>query len=162
MELTNITCSDVKFFTLSGMKLKGKVVDVYDGDTVHVIINFYNKLQKFKCRIMGIDTPEMKQPINGENREMKKRCAKIARNTLVSLVTNCDVDVNYLYNKSGIKNLLNTNTLIVDIEFYEFDKYGRCLIDINKVSEKMVTMGMANSYDGGTKKIDFDSYHATK
>jgi hypothetical protein len=58
--------------------------------------------------------------------------------------------------------LLKTNTLVVDINFYEFDKYGRCLIDINKASEQMITLGMANAYDGGTKKVEFDSYHATK
>lgn len=165
MDLSTLTDRDVEFFSLNGLKTNGKVVNVYDGDTIHVVIPLHNTLYKFKARINGIDTPEMKPQKNCENRDNIITCAIVARNTVVSLVTNCDIDINIPYTKKELNNILKKNTMIVDMEFFEFDKYGRCLVDIKcgknaKLSETMIMRGLANSYCGGTKKVDFAAYAA--
>lgn len=45
----------------------GKVIKVYDGDTITIVTQLYNgdvtpktELSKFNVRILGIDTPELK------------------------------------------------------------------------------------------------------
>ena len=155
--MEKLTEDDVEFFSIAGRKT-GKVVDVYDGDTIHVITFLEGKYVKLKARIIGIDTPEIKLPKNCENREEKKNKAKLARNYLVSQITNCGIDINLPYTSKEMKELLRTNTLLVEIDFFEFDKYGRILIDIENVSKKMIKGGYANSYDGGTKNTEFELY----
>lgn len=149
---------DVDFFTLNGIELPAKVVDVYDGDTLTLVVNFRGKLEKFKCRIMGIDTPEIKLPKTETNREHKKLVAKKARNALISMVTNCSIDIDTPYTKNQIREMLRDNTMLPTVTFYDFDKYGRCLIDIGDTSKKMIKLGHANAYDGGTKQSTFNSY----
>ena len=39
---------------------KARVVSVYDGDTITIIMRFRWKSFQFKCRLMGIDTPELR------------------------------------------------------------------------------------------------------
>ena len=51
---------DVKKFSLEGHEYVAKVVDVYDADTVSIIIDFNCRPARFSCRLVGIDTPEMK------------------------------------------------------------------------------------------------------
>ena len=50
----------VEAFTLEGVKIPGKVVKVYDGDTVHIVFPVFGKMYKWNCRISRIDTPELR------------------------------------------------------------------------------------------------------
>ena len=50
-------------FTLNERLVKGKCVDVYDGDTVKLVLNIpfdEDKLYKWNCRINRVDTPELR------------------------------------------------------------------------------------------------------
>lgn len=125
-QLDNIDCSNIRVFSLDGMTFDAKVVDVYDGDTATLVFKFYD-YYKWKCRLDGIDTPELK---TGNNKEDAVK----ARNYLRSIILN----------------------KIVKISCGTFDKYGRLLvrivhddIDINNL---MITHGYAKSYSGGTKE----------
>lgn len=119
-------------FSLKGHKSKAKVVYVYDGDTVHLIIEVFGTLYKWKCRIAHIDTPELK------TKDMHEKQMGIdARDKLKVLIEN----------------------KIVDVECFEFDKYGRLLVEICiqekgkciKIHEWLLANHLAQPYEGKTK-----------
>lgn len=60
-ELLDLKSADhqVKEFSMNGKNMWGKVVYVYDGDTVHIVFKIDNELVKFNCRLSGIDSPEI-------------------------------------------------------------------------------------------------------
>lgn len=123
-------------------KLKGnfrcKVVDVYDGDTVTIVL--YNKLgyEKHKLRMYGYDSPEMKPRLNSPNREEEIKKAKDAKQYLSNLVLN----------------------KIVKFESMGYDKYGRLLGKLyllnlcseQELNQLMIDLGHGYPYFGGTKK----------
>lgn len=129
MELKNlkdIKNSELKHFSLYGLKTKGKVVHVYDGDTCSIIFEYKNELVKFRCRLNGINTPELNSSDIGEHER-----AIICRNKLITLVTNVDNTLlTKNMSKKDIKILLDTNTKLIDIECFKFDKYGRLLVNL--------------------------------
>ena len=156
-ELKNIKSSDIPEFSLNGVKTSGKIVEIYDGDTCKIVLLNNNILQKFNCRINGIDTPEMKPPLNKHNREVEIKNAYRCRNRLIQLSTNTSTSANI---DSDVKKVsLDTNTKLVHVECLEFDKYGRLLVNIyEKDSPKslsyndiLVNEGFAKKYNGGTK-----------
>ena len=50
--------TDVPWLTLDGITCQCKVVDVYDADTVTIVLPLTEKLYKVKCRLLGIDSAE--------------------------------------------------------------------------------------------------------
>jgi endonuclease YncB( thermonuclease family) len=153
-DLKNIKSSDISQFSLNGMKTRGKVVEIYDGDTCKIVLLNNNVLQKFNCRMNGIDTPEIKPLLSNPNREIEIKNAYKARNRLIQLCTNANIDFKNFDTK---KVSLDTNTKLVYIKCLEFDKYGRLLVNIydneNSISynEILINEGFAKKYDGGTK-----------
>ena len=127
-------------FSLNGRRFTCKVVYVYDGDTVHVVFPFNGQYNKWKCRIIGVDTPELRT----QNKQEKKFGYKV-KNALASHIEN----------------------KLVTIQCFDFDKYGRLLIDIDlipsmvidghseikTISEWLIHNKYAYRYDGGTKKV---------
>ena len=116
-------------FGLKGKTKWAKVVNVYDGDTIHVVFYLGFKLYRWKCRLLGIDTPEIKT-----KSEIEHSAAIKAKEKLSDLILN----------------------KIITIECNNFDKYGRLLITVYKsrvnINKFMVRQGYAYEYDGGTKK----------
>jgi micrococcal nuclease len=126
-------------FSLNGQRFTCKVVYVYDGDTIHVVFPFNGQYNKWKCRIIGVDTPELRT-----HNEEEKKFGYTVKHALS----------NHIENK------------IVVIQCFDFDKYGRLLVDIDilpsmvieghsditTVSEWLIHNKYANRYDGGTKK----------
>ena len=117
----------------SGVVIETKVSSVYDGDTVTLIVPFEHKFFKTKCRLMGIDTPELR------TRDPKEKAAGMAaRDYLRSLIAEKHVWV----------------------ECGGYDKYGRLLgtlylnasLEKPSVNERMLQEGHAKSYFGGTKQ----------
>lgn len=109
----------------------GKVVKVYDGDTITIASKMPYRgspIYRFHVRIAGINTPEMKG-----NGEAEKIFAIKSRNALYSLI----------YGKMVI--LSNTS----------IEKYGRILADVwigtINVGEWLLENGYAVKYNGGTK-----------
>lgn len=114
-----------------------KVIDVYDGDTITVAMCIHPSdcvtelVYKFKVRMYGYNTEELRQPKNEPDREEKKEWA--------------------IYQRDWVKgHLLNK---IVYMECLGNDKYGRLLGKIFFDKEKtkclndmIVSQGVAPRY----------------
>ena len=134
--------ADINYFSLDGYETKAKVVKVYDGDTVHVVFQMFDKYYKWNCRILHVDTPELRT----KDPEEKKRGYE-CRDKLAALILDKIV-------------LLNCS---------KFDKYGRLLVEITipetgvKIHEYLISEGLANKYEGKTKeKWDFSNEEEEK
>ncbi len=107
---------------------EGKVVKVYDGDTVTVATRLYGTLYRFSVRLNGIDSPE----IRGKSAE-EKAAATVSKDALSTLLLNKMV------------TLKNVTT----------EKYGRILADVFlgelDVGKWMIERGLAVEYHGGKK-----------
>lgn len=116
---------------------KGKVVKVYDGDSITVASKIFDskKIYRFSVRLKGIDAPE----IRGKTQE-EKNAAIISRNALREKVMG----------------------EIVLLEDVKKEKYGRLLANIycnnTNVNEWMLINNFAIPYDGGKKK-DFEDFY---
>jgi endonuclease YncB( thermonuclease family) len=109
----------------------GKVIKVYDGDTITIAskLPFPNSpIYKFPVRLLGIDCPEIKGSTENE-----KNLAKTARDALSTKI----------------------NGKMVTLKNVSTEKYGRLLADVYIDGENMNNWMLANNhavkYDGGTK-----------
>lgn len=114
----------------------GKVIKVYDGDTITIVTNleYDQKIPyKFSIRLRGIDCPEIRTKDTNE-----KQIALLAKK--------------YVYNLCFDK--------IVYIKNIDYDKYGRILADVYindiNIADKLLIMKYAIKYDGKSKPINFD------
>lgn len=154
LEDTNKT---IPFFTWGGRRYRCKVVHVYDGDTVHVVIEFGGGFVKLNVRLTGIDTPEMRPPRSQEDRDVEKRAAIQTRNRVASLVTGQEVDPDL----HSIDDVMDNSRQLVWLDAGEDDKYGRVLgrlvLDDGRcVNDVLIEEGYAAPYDGGTKRAFSD------
>ena len=144
-ELKTNSFNDLKLFTFEGTITKGKVVEVYDGDTCTICI-FHNGFpMKLKFRMHGYDSPEMKPRKDIENRTLHIQAATVARDKLKEKVLN----------------------KILWVSFVEEEKFGRTMGSLYEVSnknkfqgtEKCINKWMIDSKLGknylGTKKSEF-------
>ena len=111
---------------------EGKVVKVYDGDTITIATKLpydNSPYYRFSVRLKGIDCPEIKT-----SNLYEKECALIARDFLIEL-------------------LMDKMVLLKDVEL---EKYGRILADVyideQNVSELLCEKKLAVKYEGGTKQ----------
>ena len=95
--------SDTEELSFENQVITGKVVSVYDGDTVKCVFPLNNKFYKWNCRINGIDTPEIRT-----RSKLEKEMGFKARDFLREKI---------------LKKM-------VEIHCGEFDKYGRPLCEI--------------------------------
>ena len=129
---------NVENFSFEGQTIECKVVNVYDGDTIKVVfplkvkvknISFTGKMYKWNCRLIGIDTPELRTRCSVE-----KEYGKLVRDKLREKILN----------------------KVVTIKCADFDKYGRLLVDVNigdlNIKDWLIKSNYAFAYDGGTKK----------
>jgi endonuclease YncB( thermonuclease family) len=133
------------FHSLSGISESCIVLDCYDGDTCIVALA-HNKITRlYKCRLAGIDTPEMKGA--------DKKNAMAARDFLIELITGVAISANATRREA--QQHLYRHRKLVKIECGEWDKYGRLLVKLYAsakcINEALVQVGMAKKYDGGTK-----------
>jgi len=119
---------------------RGRVVKVYDGDTITIIgrVMYNPRLFTFQIRLNDIDCPELrsKDPV-------EKEMATIAKNFLSDII----------YEK------------MVVLKVTGLDKYGRLLAHVYhdgvQLNDLMLTNRLAVKYDGGTKQspADWKKYH---
>lgn len=138
--------------SINGLKCYGRLIDVYDGDTVKVILPTFNSYYKFTIRLNGIDTCEIKS----KDKILQDNGIK-ARDRVLELLTN-----NKKNTKKDIKNLLESEVFLVWVECFNNDKYGRILANIYKdenekksISEILLEEKLAYSYEG-KKKLSND------
>lgn len=131
---------ETPLLSLNGKHYHAKVVYIYDGDTMHVVFKEFGQLFRWNCRIMNVDTPEIRTK-NFKEKEL----GYTVRNRLREMFQD----------------------KIVVIETYDFDKYGRLLIDVLfhenddttspliKLSDWLIQNNFAYKYGGGTKSNQF-------
>ncbi len=150
---------DIPEYSLKNLFIEGKVVNVYDGDTVHVVFSLNGNLVKYNCRLVGIDSPEIcpKNVPDKVKRDQEISAAVKSRNYLITQVTGTEPPNDLT--KKAIKDLCGKSRKLVWVKCYDFDKYGRLLVEIflNKtdsisLNKQMVIKNFAVEYDGGTKK----------
>ena len=139
--------------------VKAKIVEVYDGDTCKIVIPLQNTLYKFTCRLIGIDSPEIKPRKDKANRDNEIILAKMARRELLKLIM-CDNPLfdNIDIKKEDINSELEKNRKLVIVKCKEFDKYGRLLIEIYSIDKPeqsfnsiLLNKNLCVQYDGGKK-----------
>lgn len=138
MVLESLGYKDVPTFSFDGLHAPCKVIKCYDGDTVTLIFKYKGEYIKSSCRLLGIDTPEMK----GNQKDK----AIIARDYIKSRVLN----------------------KVIPVDFGKNDKYGRPIVTLycsdyekqhasrsfhNSINQEMIDKGYAVSYDGGKKTL---------
>jgi len=161
---------ETKEFSLLGQTLTAKVVSVYDGDTIYCVVKcpeMGNVLTRINCRLLHIDSPEI-CPKNCTDNTIKMKEVESAiksRNYLIERVTDQKTTDNM--SKKDIKELCSKSRKLVTIKCFDFDKYGRLLIEIydkscdtsyhkHSINMEMIEKKYAVEYDGGTKKV-FDT-----
>ena len=158
-------------FNLQNKIVTAKCLDLYDGDTGTFAINIHDTIYKFKMRLSGIDTPEMRPPKSQSDREIEKKAAKYVRNRLLQLLLQAEeeVDLKKDYSKNEIRDKLARNGRMVFLRCGKTGKFGRCLIKIflreddladksKSLNKLLIREHLAYKYHGGTKNNDFKTY----
>lgn len=133
MEIINWDKYDdnVNELSFKGNTLKAKVVSVYDGDTIKVVFPLNNTMYKWNCRLLNVDTPELRT-----KNILEKKHGYLVRDKLREKILN----------------------KVLNIHCDDFDKYGRLLItltldeDNETVNNWLISNNYAFEYNGGTKK----------
>ena len=142
---------NTELFSLNGIKTYARLVDVHDGDTAKVVFKIFDKYYKFIIRISGIDTAELRS----KNDFLKQKSLE-ARNRVINFLSNDTIKIYNDTSSKDIQNLLNQNLIIVYINCFEFDKYGRLLVDLQNInfesiSSVLINEKLAYKYEGDTK-----------
>lgn len=127
--LQNLNPSNIQRFSFEGLERQCRIIKCYDGDTITIIFRFNKQYYKLSCRIVGIDTPELRT-----SNEKEKKAGYEAKEFLEKLILD--------------KILL--------VKFGKYGKYGRPLIKVflpNKqsISDIMISNKYAKPYFGGKK-----------
>lgn len=153
----NYDNNNTPLFGLNGWCGYARVVDVYDGDTVILIIKHFYTVYKVQARLQGIDTPEIKS----KNQIIKLKALE-ARNALINFVTGgkIQLDIKGIYTRPQIQSMFTQEVYLVWVCIGEADKYGRVLTDLyleecsdqqKCASNFLIQKGYAYAYDGGRK-----------
>ena len=115
---------------VNGTTVTARVVSVYDGDTIKVVFPLNDIFYKWNCRLIGVDTPEIR-----------------TRNTL-------EKEHGYLV-RDKLRDKINDQ--IVQLKCEDLDKYGRLLVTVIvggvcNINEWLIQNDYAFAYDGGTKR----------
>jgi endonuclease YncB( thermonuclease family) len=133
-ELVRIDPKTVPKVPFHNQIIYAKIEEVYDGDTIKIIVLFGIMPVRFSLRILGIDTPEIKQGI-GRLPEEQQAAVKV---------------------RDYVKSLFPSNLAKICIR--DWDKYGgRVLGDVyvetgESVSDILIHGGWARPYQGEKKK----------
>lgn len=148
-------------WTLEGKEMWARVVDVYDADTLTLILPLDLGYYKFSCRVYGIDTAEIKSKL-----EETKAIANKAKNRMLELCGVKNIQLDKIYSRKETQAMLNSKVYVVYVKCKEWDKYGRLLIDVfnnvyNDVYTNHVNLAdilirekLAYAYFGGTKQTE--------
>ena len=121
----------------------GKVIKVYDGDTITMGVYENKKYLKYSIRLAGIDAPELRTP-----HEIEKKAGYFVRDRLREKIMD----------------------RFLEIEVHGLDKYGRVLGDLYLPSSSWGCCGSSRisikdwllhhkyviPYEGGTKEAEMD------
>lgn len=134
VDIYEIDAEKVEKVPCKDKPIKFKIVKVYDGDTVHVVILLGQEPLRLSIRISGIDTPELKS-----KNEKEKLAAQKCKSELES----------YIYSED------------CRLVIRAWDKYGNRVIgdfyireNGEKISDIMIKRGFGRIYNG-KKKVEW-------
>ena len=141
--------------TLYNIKTIGRIVNIYDGDTLDIVILLNDIPQRFKVRLYGIDTPELHPLKSIFNKNEIISNALNSRNYLLHMITDIDYSENLEYTKDYIISTLKDCKNLINIEFMGKEKYGRILAKLYKgdicINDELIRCKLAKPYFGGNK-----------
>ena len=129
-------------FSFEGRKCQGKVVSVYDGDSVKIVFPLTdkepNELYKWNCRLINVDTPEIRTK-NLREKEFGIQVRDFLREKILNRV--------------------------ITVRCEKFDKYGRLLVELLiegdkgevSINDWLIENGYAKQYNGGTREKWFEN-----
>lgn len=140
--LNNATKDNIPWLSFEGQELEAKILDVYDGDTITIAIPFNNNVYKRKCRLLNLDTAEIRTKNDKEKSVGLEAKEFVSQHALGKRVfVKCGKD----------------------------DKYGRLLVQVflseedeKDLSTMVIEAGLGYSYDGTTKKKFEDWYFSNE
>jgi micrococcal nuclease len=128
-------------------RYKARVKDIYDGDTVTVVVSLDGKtLESLVIRVYGMDCPELKGATKKAGQEAKEEVLRfIKAEGVIGLPL-----------RGKTRDWFNKNPVFITLEFVPIkEKFGRYLtrvfIDGKNMAEHLIGKGLAKAYDGGTK-----------
>lgn len=153
---------DTPYMTLNGLVTKARVVSVYDGDTLTLVIPFNGSVYKFNCRMMGIDTCEIKSKL-----QKNKDNAVRARNRVLQLIGVPIHDLDMTLTRAKIQSLLAEKVYTCWVKCYENEKFGRTLVDVRAnedplsptLAQILIDEKLAYEYKGETKLTEEQQTH---
>jgi len=115
---------DYPRYTLKDKSYIGKVCEIYDGDTVDVILYLPEdaSFKKFRIKMFGYDSPERHPRSHLPNREHIRGKALESMEALWRYATNTDL---FTY----------THETLVRVECGEWDKFGRIVAKIYRIRD---------------------------
>lgn len=134
-------------FTFSGQQHRARVIDVYDGDTLSVVMPVGPTFYKFHVRLNGIDTSELKSKGAVKDKALRARSLVLQ---LLGVPERC-------YERKASQQYFDTNVVVVTVECFDFEKYGRILANVypmgsdEHLSTALLRMRLAVPYAGGSK-----------
>jgi len=131
-ELEQNSFDDLKVFSFDGIITKCKIVDVYDGDTITIVLFLNDRPIKLKFRMLGYDSPEIKPSKTLANRELHKDAAVFVRDKLKERILN----------------------KVLWVSFVEEEKYGRAMGKLYEVSNTSPNAFSGNEICINTWMID--------
>lgn len=151
-------------WSLQGRTIWGRIVDMYDADTLTLILPLQSGYFKFSGRVYGIDTSEMKSKLS-EN----KLNAHKARNRMLQLCNVPDISLEKAYTRKEVQSILAKDVYLVWIKCGDWDKYGRLLVqvykndtDIKELGSILIEENLAYPYFGETKLTESQQVNALK
>jgi endonuclease YncB( thermonuclease family) len=133
-------------------RYKARVKDIYDGDTMTVVISHDGKtLESLVIRVYGSDCPELKGATKKAGQEAKDEALRfIGASGAIGLPL-----------RGKTRDWFNKNPVFITVEFVAVkEKFGRYLAKVydsdgkNELAKHLIGKGLAKAYDGGTKDQD--------
>jgi len=125
-------------FSFEDRVCQGKVVDVYDDDTVKIVFPLIDKkpdrLFKWNCRLINVDTPELRTK-NLKEKEYGKKVRDALREKILNNLVEvhckdfnnyCRLLVEIIYENVNINNWLIENNYA---KVYDGDKKSKWFVD---------------------------------
>lgn len=118
-------------FSFNGKQVVCRLVDIYDGDTVTVIMLINGKYWQYRIRTDGINTPEIRTLDLDEKEKGFK-----ARQRVIELLCGEDTSLTPESSKKEIQAYLKENIVLVWLKCYDFCNFGRILADVYSYNQE--------------------------
>ena len=153
-QLQNVTSTQILDRSTNSLptniSTNAKVVSIYDGDTCDLVIIRNGSLERFKSRLLGIDTPEIK---TGGTQALK------ARDFLAWLSISNDPTsfskISAPWSDDELQLKLDANKTLIYAEFQGIGGHGRPLVTLRKYqgakdsfNDLLMQYGYAEKYRG--------------